>query len=528
MRRFLLALLITTATSAQTIRPEALRAHMRFLSDDLLEGRGTGTRGFQIAADYVAAQYQSYGIRPGNGESYFQTVPFRSTLPVPEQSDVVLGTTTLRFGEGFVSGGDILHEDARADAPVVFVGFGITAPSQNYDDYAGLEVRGKIVAYFGDAPKQFSSDLRAHYAASLTKQFNAADHGAIGTLSLNTPSSEERAPWSRRVRQSKLGSMYWLEADGTPHASRREILASATLSQSGMQALFAGAPTPLTDVIKAVDDGHPRSFALPTRARIHIASKHSRVESPNVIGILPGSDPKLKSEYVVYSAHLDHLGISEPVDGDPINNGALDNASGIAAMIEIARSFAQLPKRPRRSILFLAVTGEEKGLRGADFFANNPTVPAGSLVADINIDEILMFHPVRDVTPIGAEHSTLEAVVKKVAAEQHVELSADPYPEEVVFVRSDQYPFVKRGVPAVYVGAGYHAVDKSHNILADTMQWIKNIYHTPKDEITQPIDYGVGAQVARFDFGIGLEVANAGARPQWKKGDFFGDTFGKR
>ncbi len=527
MRRLLIALLITTSASAQ-IRQEALRAHIRFLSDDLLEGRGTGTRGFQIAADYVAAQYQSYGIKPGNGGSYFQTVPFRSTLPVPDQSEVVIGTTTLRFGEGFVSGGDILREDANVDAQVVFVGFGITAPSQKYDDYAGLDVRGKIVAYFSDAPKQFSSDLRAHYSASLTKLNNAADHGAIGILTLNTPSSEERAPWPRRVRQSKLGSMYWLEANGTPHSSRREIVAGATLSHSGLEALFAGAPTPLLDVIKAVDDGRPRSFELPAHARIHIASKHSRVESPNVVGILTGSDPKLKSEYVVYSAHLDHLGISEPVDGDPINNGALDNGSGIAAMLEIARSFAELPKRPRRSILFLAVTGEEKGLRGADYFANNPTVPADSIVADINIDEILMFHPVRDVTPIGAEHSTLDAVVKKVAAAQHVELSADPYPEEVVFVRSDQYPFVKRGVPAVYVGAGYHAVDKSHNILADTMEWIKNIYHTPKDDITQPIDYSVGAQVAHFDFGIGLEVANADARPQWKKGDFFGETFGKR
>jgi hypothetical protein len=525
MRRLILLLLITTALHAQ-VRPEALRAHMRFLADDALEGRGTGTRGFRIAARYVATQLEVAGVRAG-----FQNVPFRATVPVGERSSIVLtrdngSTATLRFAEGFVSSGDIMSEDATVEAPVVFAGYGITAPDRRYDDYAGIDAKGKIVAFFADAPSSFPSDLRAHYSSSYEKAKNAAEHGAVGTLSLVTPQDEERAPWPRRVRQSKLGSMYWLEQSGAPHAARPELKATATLSQSGLAALFEGSPTALEEVIGSIRAGNPRAFALPVKARIRIASKHAQVESPNVVGVLPGSDPKLKDEYLVYSAHLDHLGISEPVDGDAINNGALDNASGIAAMLEIARAFSELPQRPRRSILFLAVTGEEKGLRGADYFANNPTVPAGSIVANINIDEILMFHPVRDVTPIGAEHSTLEAVVQKVARQQGVEISPDPYPEEVVFVRSDQYPFVKAGIPAVYVGAGYHAVDPAYNILDDTMKWIKTIYHTPKDEMSQPIEYAVAVQVANFDFGVGLEVANADARPAWKKGDFFGETFG--
>jgi hypothetical protein len=528
MRRLILPLLLLTTALHAQVRPEALRAHMRFLADDTLEGRGTGTRGFQLAARYVAAQLEVNGIRTS-----FQTVPFRSTLPIAERSSIVLtradgSTATLRYAEGFVNSGDILSESANVEAPVVFAGYGITAPGRQYDDYANIDARGKIVAYFADAPSSFPSDLRAHYSSSYEKAKNAAEHGAIGTLSLVTPTDEERAPWPRRVRQSKLGSMYWLEGNGTPHGARPELRASATLSQSGLAALFQNAPQPLGEVIQSIAAGNPRAVALPVTARISIASRHSRVESPNVIGVLLGSDPKLMSEYVVYSAHLDHLGISEPVDGDAINNGALDNASGIAAMLEVARAFSELPQRPRRSIIFLAVTGEEKGLRGADYFANNPIVPPDAIVANINIDEILMFHPVRDVTPIGAEHSTLEAVVQKVARQQHIEISADPYPEEVVFVRSDQYPFVKVGVPAVYVGAGYHPVDASQNILQDTMTWIKTIYHSPKDEIGQPIDYSVGVQVANFDFGIGLEVANADARPAWKKGDFFGETFGHK
>jgi hypothetical protein len=528
MRRLAILLLLATPALHAQVRPEAMRAHMRFLSDDALEGRGTGTRGFQIAARYVAAQLEADGI-----QASFQTVPFRSTVPVGEQSSIVLtradgSSTTLRFADGFVNSGDILNEGATVEAPVVFAGYGITAPARQYDDYANIDARGKIVAFFADAPSSFPSDLRAHYSSSYEKAKNAAEHGAVGTLLLITPNDEERAPWSRRVRQSKLGSMYWLESNGAPHGARPELRASATLSQSGLAALFQNAPQPLADVIASIGAGKPKSAALPVTARIAIASKHAKVESPNVVGVLTGSDPQLKNEYVVYSAHLDHLGISEPVDGDAINNGALDNASGIAAMLEIARAFSELPQRPRRSIIFLAVTGEEKGLRGADYFANNPTVPAASIVANINIDEILMFHPVRDVTPIGAEHSTLEAVVQKVARQQNVEVSADPYPEEVVFVRSDQYPFVKVGIPAVYVGAGYHPVDKSQNIQQDTMNWIKTIYHTPKDEMGQPIDYSVGVQVANFDFGIGLEVANADARPAWKPGDFFGDTFGRR
>jgi len=519
LRRLALLLFIALPLASQQIDPARIGAHMRFLADDLLEGRGTGTRGYMIASRYVASQYEALDM-----DVMFQNVPFRKITPIPEQSSVTIGANTLAFGGGFLTTGDPVREDARAEGQVVYVGYGITAPSQNYDDYKGVDVHGKIVAYYGGAPKSFSSDVRAHYSSSIVKLENAAVHGAIGVLTMRTAFDETRSPWSRSIRQSKLGAMNWLDANSNPHATFPQIGASAGLSRADAEALMGD----LKPIEAALEAGKAKAIVLPARAAIHVVSKHERVDSPNVIGILRGSDPALRDEYLVYSAHLDHLGISEPVDGDAINNGALDNGSGIAAMLEVARAFAQTTPRPKRSILFLATTGEEKGLRGADYFANNPTVPLQSIVADINVDEILMFHPVRDILPIGAEHSTLGDDMAAVAKQMNLEISPDPQPEEVVFVRSDQYPFVKRGVPSIYMNAGYKAVDPKIDVVAEMAKWEETIYHSPKDDMSQPMDLTVGAQVAQADYLLGLRVANAAERPRWKKGDFFGDMFGQR
>ncbi|HYM62069.1 MAG TPA: M28 family metallopeptidase [Thermoanaerobaculia bacterium] len=513
------------------IRPEAIRAHMSFLASDLLEGRGTGSRGHEIAAHYVAAQYEAMGLEPGNSASWFQVVPFRWVVPSGGQSSITLtrpgaAPVTLGFGQDFVSSGDPLREDSTAEGEVVFAGYGITAPEQKYDDYGSIDARGKIVAILSGAPKDFPNDLRAHHSSSLMKLDNAAAHGAIAILTFAVPAEASMFPWPRVVRQYKLGSMNWLESDGTPHATRREIHATASITRAGVEAIFGKAA--VETIFADAEKGRPHAIASGVHATVHIVSRHSRVESPNVVGILRGSDPKLRDEYVVYSAHLDHLGISEPVDGDAINNGALDNASGIAAMLEIARVFAAAPSRPRRSILFLATTAEEKGLRGADYFANQPTVPVSSIVADINIDEILMFHPVKDVIPIGGEHSDLGDVAARAAQTMGLELTPDPMPQEVVFVRSDQYPFVRRGVPSIYVDSGFKSTDPNVDVLAMETKWIREIYHTPKDDMSQALDYRVGVQLAQFNYLIGKEVADRTERPVWKKGDFFGDTFGKQ
>jgi Zn-dependent M28 family amino/carboxypeptidase len=503
--------------------PDAIRAHMRFLASDSLEGRGTGARGYFVAAEYVAAQFRSYGLT-----AELQPIRFRTTVRDVASSMVIQrdgaqpGTWT--YGNEFVTYGDVLRDDTTASGRVVFVGYGVTAPDQRYDDFASIDAKGKIVAFLSGAPSTFPSEIRAHYSSSLTKMENAVAHGAIGMITIFSP-YDAHIPWEAIARRGEQGQMNWLEADGTPHATRREILATAALSHAGAEALLAGGPYSLGDVYTQVSNGTVRSFDLPLRATIHVLSHHGETMSPNVIGVLRGSDPKLRDEYVVYSAHLDHLGITSPVNGDTINNGALDNASGIAAILEIARLLAG--SKPRRSILFVATTGEEKGLRGADYFANNPTVPVESIVADINLDEILMLTAVNDVVDLGGGHSDLGEVVERAANSAGVTVSPDPYPEEGDFVRSDQYPFVRRHIPSVYIGAGYHAVDPKVDAKALQLKWIGTIYHTPKDDMSQTLDFNVGAMVAKVALKTGEAIANREERPRWKAGDFFAEERGR-
>jgi Zn-dependent M28 family amino/carboxypeptidase len=511
---------------AVTFQPEAIRAHMNFLASDLLEGRGPGTPGYDLAAEYVAAQFEAAGIG-----SDFQPITFRRTVAGADSTVTFTpdygSPHTFRFGEGFASTGDPISAQKTISGRVVVAGYGVTAPEQKYDDYAGVDVRGKIVAFFSGSPRRFPDTLRAHYSSSLGKLENAVAHGAVGIISLTTRTDAERFPWDRVVGQYKLGSMHWIEPSGVPHDVHSGLSATISLSQAGADALFTNSPQTFDATIRQLENGSFRAFELPLAATIRLTSSHERVVSANVVGRLRGSDPKLRNEYVIYSSHLDHLGITDPVNGDRINNGALDNASGIAALIEIAKAFAE-GKPPRRSLIFLATTAEEKGLRGADYFANNPTVPIDSIVANINIDEILMLAPIKDVVPIGIETSDLGDAARRVAKEMNVEISPDPHPEEVVFVRSDQYPFVKRGVPAIFVGAGYKALDPKVNVAKMQIEWIKKRYHQPSDDLTQPMYIPVGAMVAEFNYRLGLDVANRTARPRWTPGNFFGAKFGRR
>jgi Zn-dependent M28 family amino/carboxypeptidase len=534
MRKLVAAVLLLSAVplaAANQFSERRMRAHMAFLASDLLEGRGAATRGHEVAAEYVAAQFAAAGLQPGAGASYFQQVPFRRTFARPESTVTLTrsGAAPLTFhlGEEFATTGDPLQPDRDIEAEVVFAGFGVIAPEQDYDDYRDVNVRGKIVAIFGSAPKTFPSTLRAHHSSSLQKIENAVARGAIGVILLSTPKDAARFSWERVVRQSRLGAMHWLRGDGGPHAVAPSLSSSVSFSEKGMQALFEGSKFPLAGVLAAVESGAPKPFPLPVRARIRLVSRHEQTRSANVVGLLRGSDPKLRDEYIVYSGHLDHLGISDPVDGDSINNGAFDNASGIAAMLEIARALANESPRPKRSFLFVATTAEEKGLRGADYFANNPTVPPAQVVADINVDQIQMVTTVRDIIAMGAQHTDLGDHAGAVAKAMNVEISADPYPDENFFVRSDQYPFVKQGIPAIYIGAGYKAPDGA-SVLETQQAWLRSRYHTPKDEMDQPMDLSVGTLVAEFSYRLGRAVANAPKRPAWKENDFFGKTFGKR
>lgn len=529
MRALALILLLTAAPNAPHFRAEAIRAHMHFLASDELEGRATGTRGHRIAADYVAAQFALMGVEPGANGSYFQEVPFRRTTPGED------GTLTLarsganpvvfRIFDTFVSQGDPLHRDRTVDGEIVFAGFGVSAPDQRYDDYRDLDVSGKIVAIFGGAPKRFPNAVRAHHSSTQNKIENAARHGAKGLMILTTPREAYRTPWSRNTRQSRLGSMHWLRADGTPHAVFPEVSHYVTLNEDATRILLGG---DAEAIFSSIEAGDPKPRVLPVRGTIRLTSTHETVSSPNVVGIVRGSDPKLRDEYIVYSSHLDHVGITAPVDGDAINNGALDNASGVAAILEIAGNAAALPHKPKRSLIFIATTGEEKGLRGADYFANNPTVPFEGLAGVINLDMIMLLHRTKDVLALGAETNDLGDIAREAASAMRIELGADPFPDEVFFVRSDQYPFVRRGIPAIYLDSGYKAVDPNVNMQREMEEWMRTRYHSPKDDLNQKLDYAAALPVAELAYRLGVAAADRAQRPKWKPGDFFGETFGKK
>jgi len=512
------------------IRPEGLRAHVRFLADDLLEGRGTGTRGYNLAAAYLAAQFEALGLEPGAGGSYLQPVPLLLARAVESESVVRLQRNgqaeELAFGKDVVVLPDYSREATSVTAPVVFVGFGVSAPELDHDDYAGVKVKGKIVALVRGAPASFPPSPRAHYSSTSLKIQTAGERGAVGLLYLVSQPMEPGV-WERIVDRMKTGGMDWVDADGVPQpAIPPNLRGRVYVGPSGMKKLLAGGPVSVEDLFAALRKGELPAFELPGKVHIRTVSRHTRLESPNVVAVLPGSDPVLRNEYIVYSAHLDHLGVGEAVKGDNIYNGALDNAAGSAALLEVASAFAGLPTAPPRSMLFLAVTGEEQGLLGSDYFVHYPTAPLESIVANVNLDSPLLLYPLQDVVAFGSEHSTLREAVESATRRLGLKVSPDPMPEQVFFVRSDQYSFVRKGVPAVYLEVGWRTEKGDQGGKDQANEWLRTRYHSPQDDMGQPIDFGAGVTLAQVNFLIGYLVATQQPRPAWNPGDFFGERYG--
>jgi hypothetical protein len=527
--------------ATKVIRPEEIRAHIRFLADSLLQGRAPGTPGYDIAARYVATELEGMGLHPGVSGSWFQAVPLQKAVTDTAASSLVLTVNgkeqKLADAKDYVlstwfsnpAGKGETKAEADVSAPVVFVGFGVTAPDQKYDDYAGVDVHGKLVLMISGAPSPFPSTERAYYSDGIVKAKNAVAHGAVGELSIMLPEDWKRYPWEWLVPQVQVGEMHWLDKSGAPHDFFPELRGNALFSEHEGELLFAGAPKTLDQVLVTARAGKPQGFALPVTAHVHTVAAQAVIQSSNIIGELKGSDPKLRDQYVVYTAHVDHLGICPPVEGDNVCHGALDNASGTATLLEIARAYSRLPQPPRRSVLFVFVTGEEMGLLGSDYFAHFPTVPLKSIVANVNIDGAPgSFFPMKDVVALGAEHSTLGDEVASAAKQMGYELSPDPMPEEVSFIRSDQYSFVLQGVPAVDVEDGVKSTDPKIDGLAVIKKWLVTRYHTPLDNMEQPIDFDSTAKGAVMNFLVGYQVAQHDAAPTWNKGDFFGTTFGPR
>ena len=518
--------------SGSSIRPEAIRAHMRFLSDSALEGRASDGRGYAIAAAYVAAQMEALGLEPAGGAgSFFQKVPMRKATLDESASSLVLlrdgGEERLALPDEFFAAPDRKDVKAEVEAPVVFAGFGITAPELGHDDYKEIDARGRIVATVWGAPKRFEATERAHFSSNTVKQENASAHGAVGFLAIMRPGDLERYRWEWLLPQSRAGSMAWLDEHGAPNDTFPGIRAIARLNDKGAARLLKGAPKSPEEIYAASRDAAPPTFDLPVKARLQVASKHSGFESSNILGILRGSDPRLKDEQVVLSAHLDHLGLCPPVDGDEVCHGAYDNASGVATLLEIARAFAAMRPAPRRSIVFAVVTGEEKGLLGSDYLARHPTIQ-GTVVANVNIDGAVgILYPPADVVALGAEHSTLKRPVEEAARALGYALSPDPMPEESTFVRSDQYSFVRQGVPSVFIVDGGKSTRPGVDGLQFVRKWLTTLYHTPADNMSQPFDFESAAKGARLNYLVALKIAQTDARPAWNAGDFFGTKFGR-
>jgi hypothetical protein len=526
--------------ATKVLRPEQIRAHIRFLADSLLEGRAPGTRGYEIAARYVASELEGMGLHPAASGSWYQAVPLEKAVTDASASSLTLivngkeqkltnGKDYIVFS-WFASPATRGESKAESDvsAPVVFVGFGVTAPGQKYDDYAGIDVHGKIVATIYGAPSSFSSTERAYYSDGVVKAKIALAHGAIGAMQISLPEDWKRYPWDWIVPQIQMGEMHWLDKSGVPHNFFPGLRGQALFSEHGAEVLFGGAPKPLDQVFAAARASKPQAFALPVSVQIHTVAAESTIQSANVVAEIRGSDPVLRDQYLVYSAHLDHLGICPAIDGDNVCHGALDNAAGVSAVLEIARAFASLPQPPRRSILFVFVTGEEMGLLGSDYFAHFPTVPLPSIVANVNIDGVPgSFFPMKDVVGLGAEHSSIGNDLATSAREVGLEVTPDPMPEEVFFIRSDQYSFVLQGVPAVAV-TDAHSSDPKIDGIQVSKKWAVTRYHTPLDNIDQPIDFDSMTKGTILNFLVGYRIAQDDAAPAWNPGDFFGTMFGPR
>jgi hypothetical protein len=504
-------------TPASDFAPERFRAHVAFLADDLLEGRETGTRGYDIAARYVAAQYEALGLRAGGPQgSWYQQVPFlRFAMTAPAR--ITVGGRSFVHGEGLTVRQHPAAGLTQLEAPAVFAGWGLEARSLGLDDYRGLDVRRKIVVVLDGTPPGLPSDVAAHLGSE--KRRIAARHGAVGLIMLRRP-TDARRPDHTRVRASEPG-IAWVEANGTPHSDSPSIRFVATADAALGDALFQGARrTPAQVWAEAIRPGaRPRGFPLTQDVAFERDSANSSMTSSNVIGILPGADPALANEYVLLMAHLDGLGVREGGEGDRIRNGAMDNATGVATLIEVARQMTRPGNRPRRSIIFAAVTAEEKGLLGAQYLARHPVVD-GRIVGVVNLDMPVLSYDFSDVIAFGAEHSTLGPIVERAAARMRVRLTPDPLPEEGLFTRSDHYNFVREGIPSVFLMTGFAGEGERQ-----FRDFLAQRYHTPRDDLAQPFDWRAGARFAELNWLIAREIADSPEAPLWYRGSFFGDAF---
>jgi Zn-dependent M28 family amino/carboxypeptidase len=508
----------------QKIDPEHIRANVRFLSHDLLEGRGTGQRGGDIAAEYIATQFWLDGLKPaGENGTFFQTVPM---VGITAAADTTFGFTPkhgeamqLKPMDDYVAYDDTDHPSDDIDSDIVYVGYGIEAPEYQWDDYKGVDVRGKILLMLvneppSDDPNFFKGPALTYYGRWTYKYEEAARKGAVGAILIHK-SDMASYPWDV-VRSSNSGEKEFLKSDAPQLKAAAWIqleVARQLAQRSGM------------DLDKMMVDAQSRNFhpvSLPVKLKAHMVSKIRQISSRNVLAVLPGSDPKLKSEAVMYTAHYDHLGIRPDMPGDNIYNGARDNGTGCGILLELARVFAQAQAKPHRSVLFVSVTAEEQGLLGSEYLGKHPPIPASKIALDLNFDDVPPLGEPEEVEVSGAERTTFYPTVEAMAKEFRLAIRPDSHPEAGHYYRSDHFSMARVGVPAFSVNEGMKY--KGHNTqwgIEQAEEFTNKHYHQPSDEYSPSMDFRGDSTIARFGFALGWAAASQPKLQGWQKGDEF-------
>ncbi len=519
MRRFAASLLLLAPLAYSEVPPgDRWWSHIEFLADDKLEGRNAGSKGHRIAVEYLAGKFKDAGLEACGTDGYVQRVPLVQNVITEEKSSLslvrdgketklALGSTAM-FGLRLMTG-----KPTPVSAATVFVGYGLSIPSHGHDDFAGLDVKGKVAVYINNSPASLPGAIRAHFSSTAERAKALRAAGAIGSIAISPPKTSD-VPWERSLR-ARLNPSMVLDVPGGEDGHGLHLSASVNPAEAGP--LFEGTAHTAVDLIAQAEQGKllPR-FPLAVSIRSRAVVKQSRVTSDNVCARIPGSG---NGEAVVLTAHIDHIGVTAPVQGDSINNGAMDNASGIATMIEVARALKASGRRLQRDVVFVAVTAEEKGLLGSRYFATHPTIPVEKIAANINFDMYLPIHRFTHLMVLGLEESTLRGPLEAVAKELGVKVQPDLEPARNRFIRSDQYSFILRGIPALALKLGYEPGSKEEQMQKD---WTRNRYHAPSDDLGQPVDRDAAVKFNRVVEMMTVLVANSKDRPRWNDASFFG------
>lgn len=508
---------------SETVRAEDIKQHIAVLADDSLKGRLPGTPEYDKAMAYVVEKYKDLGLKPkGNqeGTSFYQELSIRTTVVNENESHLIMnGSDTLIAGQDYFFLGNADQEIAEFKGEMVFAGYGIEAPEYGFDDFSDIDVKNKVAIVILGAPDIFPASERAYFGNLGTKISTLDKKEAAGIFFMLSP--EVKAGIERiHARFSKNGFSTVMMPSGKASgmmAFGKNLRVGGFMNWASIEGLFDDADEAWVNYRDR--KGGPMQFSKTTELSGKVTSAFKEIKSANVVGVLEGGS--LKNEYVIHTAHLDHVGIGQPVEGDSIYNGAHDNASGVSAMLEIARLYSQLPQKPKRSVLFAAVTGEEMGLLGSRYLAVNPTVEKGSIIANVNTDMPTLIAPIMSVEPLGAEQSSIMGVVERSTGQLGLTIDADHAPEQVRFVRSDNYNFILEGIPALRMKYGLKTEDSPTGLDSLITAFTSAVYHKPSDELNDSFDFEAARTYVRLQFMNSYMINNAAAGPSWNEDSFF-------